>query len=129
MSIEYVIIPEHRLVHVRILGHVKMVDHVEHFRKLSLDPGYARPMLKLTDYRGCTHYEINAQDERGIAREMGRYTDVFAGEQCAIFAPEPHIYGMKRIYQAVSEQSGMETAVFAELGEALEWLGLGSVGL
>ena len=125
MSIEYVIFSEHRLVHVRILGYVKMADYVEHFRKLSFDPAYERPMRKLMDYRGCTHYKISAQGERGIARERLRFADVFAGEQCAIFAPEPHVFGMKRIYQAVSEQSGMETAVFSDLQEAMEWLGFG----
>ena len=44
------------------------------------------------------------------------------GNRCAIYAPRPVQYGMMRMAQVFGETHGVETVVFSDQEEALEWL-------
>lgn len=124
MTIEYKIYPEERLIHAEIIGRVTVDDHVRHFEVLSRDPEYISPMRKIVDFRKCDDYAVDAEGERFIAAAKAHYDAVFADEHCAIVAPVSWIFGMNRIYEAVSRGGAVTTGVFRTMSEACRWLGI-----
>jgi hypothetical protein len=84
----------------------------------------ARMEVQLVDFVGATRIIIDSDDLRELATQ-----DIDAagtGFDCriAIVAPDPVIFGVCRMWQVFVETSGFQTAVFRDMAEALEWLGL-----
>jgi hypothetical protein len=131
MPVRYTINAEQRFVHAVSDGEVTAADLIEHWNDLAADPDYQAPMRKLVDYRAGPVLQLDRDGERRITAAKLQHRQVFAGERCAIVTTSDFDFGMSRMHGAHMDDSGVETATFRTLPEALAWLGVdpAAVGL
>ena len=122
MTVEYRIIEQKKLVHVKMTGKVTLKEMMDHMDVLSADPGYTAPMKKIVDFRNCEDYTLTGDDEEVFARRRISLTRVFKEEKCGILAPNDLEFGMSRVHQALTGDYGIDTMVFRSLEETLDWL-------
>lgn len=122
MTVDYRINEDQKLVYVCISGDVTLHEMLDHLDALSADPGYTAPMKKIIDFRYCRSYPLTGTDQEIVARKKTSLSRVFDREKCAILAPNDLEYGMSRVHQALTIDSGIDTMVFRNLEETLDWL-------
>jgi hypothetical protein len=122
MTVEYKIIESQKLVYVRMNGVVIFSELMAHIRELSRDHKYRSPMKKLVDFRYCSQYVISIEEGIRFAMAKAHLCDVFDNEKCALVAPKDIEYGMGRVHEVHTSESSIETNVFREFDEAMDWL-------
>jgi len=123
MSIKYDIIMDKKLVLAKGSGVITGIDVIRHLDALSVDDRYKAPMKKLVDYRTIDSIRISLKEAYSIAQKKIKLASIFAGERCAFVSPMDLSYGSSRVHQAlVDGASGLNTAVFKRIEDALEWL-------
>ena len=122
MTVEYKIIESQKLVYVRMSGVVIFSELMTHIRRLSRDHKYRSPMKKLVDFRYCTHYELSMEEGVTFAMANSHLCDTFDNEKCAFVAPKDIEFGMCRVHEAHTFESGIESNVFRGFEDALDWL-------
>ncbi|MBE0564862.1 MAG: hypothetical protein IH621_02820 [Krumholzibacteria bacterium] len=126
MPIRYTIDEQARFVHAVSEGRVTVQDLLAHWDELAADPRYRAPMKKLVDYRRGPALALDREGEKIVTAAKMGHRKAFGGERCAIITPHDIDFGMSRVHGAHMDESGVETAVFRTLAEALAWLGLGA---
>jgi hypothetical protein len=122
MPIEYDIIEDKQLVLANGSGVVTGRDVIMHLDALAADDRYSAPMKKLVDYRMLESINISPEEATTIALKKDTFSNKFRGEKCAFVSPEDITYGTSRVHQSLVDASGINTAVFRQIGEALDWL-------
>ena len=85
--------------------------------KEGLSPEYA-----LTDLSKVTEFKISA-DEVSRNAEINITISRYAPSvRVAIIAPSDHVYGIARMWQVYSKETGWASEVFRDAEEANEWL-------
>lgn len=92
----------------------------EHNRRLRRDPLFNPDYQQLVDLREITNTKVGSDFVRDTARDQ-----YFApGVRRAFVATNDYTFGMARVFAAVAETQGQTIAVFRNIAEAEEWLGL-----
>ena len=112
---------------VRFSGRIDYQELQDVLDELPLLPDF-RPHLKLiADFRDCAT-TMTGQEVQKLAA-YARRSDASWGEtRWALLAPDDVIFGLSRMYMALTEDYQVETHVFRSVDETDDWLGLG-VGL
>ena len=79
-------------------------------------------MKKLVDYRTIESIIISPEEADIIARRKDELNNKFSNERCAFISPGDLTFGTARVHQALVESVDINTAVFRNIEEALEWL-------
>lgn len=122
MPIEYDIIEDKQLVLAKGVGIVTGKDVIKHLDALSEDQRYSAPMKKLVDYRTIESINITPEEATTIALKKDTFSKKFHAEKCVFVSPGDMTYGTSRVHQSLVDASDINTAVFRQIGEALDWL-------
>ena len=123
MSITFTIIPSVSLAYTHYKGARTYAQRVEYSHTSRRDPKYPAQIKKLSEMRQCRHYSMLPEEENFVSRKMDS-SGRFAGERCAVCAPQKLQYGMSRMHATFMSASSIKTMVFRNFDAALEWLGL-----
>jgi len=122
MAIEYTIIADKKLILARGKDTVKGSDVLKHLEKLAADNNYISPMKKLVDYRNIDNILISSEEAIAIAKKKKELTTKFKDERCAFISPGDLTYGTSRVHQALIQGINLNTEVFRNVQEAINWL-------
>ena len=126
MPLRYKIVEGKKLVYVIGTGMVTFYELMHHIEKLSQDPNYNAPMKKLIDYRQIKYLDLSMQEQEVFAQKKAEFNTSYIGEKCAIVVPTDVGFGIARIHGALMDDSNIDTMVFRDVNEALNWLGIDS---
>ena len=122
MPIEFNIIEDQKLVVAKGSGVITGIDVIKHLDSLAADDRYQSPMKKIVDYRSIENINISPDEAVKIALKKDTLSKKFRGEKCAFVSPEDATYGSSRVHQSLVDSSDIDTAVFREIGKAINWL-------
>jgi hypothetical protein len=122
MAIEYKIIEDKNLILAKGLGTVKGNDVLIHLVELAADENYISPMKKLVDYRNIDNIMISSEEAIAIAKKKKELSARFKNERCAFISPGDLTYGTSRVHQALIQGIDLNTEVFRNVQEAIDWL-------
>ena len=122
MPIEYDIIMDNKLILAKGSGVITGIDVIRHLDALAADNRYKAPMKKLVDYRTIDSIRISMNEAYSIAQKKIKLASIFKGERCAFVSPMDLSYASSRVHQALVDGTGLDTAVFRSIEDALEWL-------
>ena len=104
----------------RLSGTVTEDEVDEHNRRLRADPLFDPNYRQLTDLREITDTKIGS----GVVRDTARDQYFAPGTKRAFVANTDYTFGMARMFALHAESEGQTIAVFREIADAEEWLGL-----
>jgi hypothetical protein len=122
MPITYRIDRQRGIVWTHVTGVLTDAVLLAHKRRLVNDPDFQPGMRELSDVRAIERLEVTP---KGISRFVAQdKTDAshLGDHRLAIVASENVVYGMARIYQALSDDSPSNVMVFRNPAEAKTWL-------
>jgi hypothetical protein len=114
---------DHRIRLLRITFHGDLDDKnlTEATRKLREVARLISPEKVLSDFSGVTSLEISSETVNSLAH----LRPVFGVEVAqVIFAPQDHVFGMARMFQALSAEQRPTMKVVRNLAEAYRILGI-----
>lgn len=125
MPVNYRILPEFNLVLVHFQGEVGAQEHIDSFRKYTDEPQFDGRQHILLDLSECRFDTTYFREMQQLAYLLKGYYQVRAHtSKTAVWAPGDVVFGMSRMYQAISEgDSPWELGIFRTKVEALEFLG------
>jgi hypothetical protein len=110
---------------VRTLGGEVTPDEVIDGLEASMKhPDYRPGMPSLIDMRGLASASSSA-DIRRFAGFLTEHADTLRGMQAALVVSRTVDYGLARMLQAIADDPHVSLAVFYDIGEARQWLGVG----
>ena len=124
MPIKYDIIEEQKLILATGSGIVTANDVISHLDSLATEDKYIAPMKKLVDYRTIESIIISPDEAGIIAQRKKELSNKFFNEKCAFISPGDLTFGTARVHQALVVSVDINTAVFRNIEDALEWLGV-----
>jgi len=124
--ITYEIRTDLRLVVARCRGTLRTQNILDYVQALTSDPRLEEGMSELIDLRGVTIYDVDAEGIRSVVASDRENAPELQISRCALVSPEDFVYGMLRMYELYSGESGTEVAAFRSMEEATTWLGIPS---
>lgn len=137
MPSKYSVLTEYSLLYKRVWGRYTEDDnqaaHRERYglsQQMDLN-GYA----EIQDLTDVTQYEISVEKMQALARqykqlsESDRESGRFVARKLAYVAPDSVAFGTARIYDALTDSTGINFKVFRDIEPAIEWLELPSAAL
>ena len=121
MPISYQIDAEKNLIRTKAVGQLTLQEVVNHFRTLEKDaqrPERPDVFLDLSEVD-------SAPDTRQLSIVVGEMKRIGAKLRfgaCAILASRDALFGMMRMFEALTEEFFRETRTFRDEAEALVWL-------
>ncbi|HEX6643114.1 MAG TPA: hypothetical protein VF037_00435 [Gemmatimonadales bacterium] len=127
MPSDYEIDELQRLIRVTATGHLTDADFLEQRVRLRDDPAFDRDFSFLVDLRAVTEVSLSAQVVARLARDPisapgVRRALVFPPAGPGSDEPEPHAFGLGRVFQTIAALRGEDVEVFMHLGDAERWL-------
>ncbi|HXZ28908.1 MAG TPA: hypothetical protein VEG08_13025 [Terriglobales bacterium] len=121
MPVTYQIDAGSRLIRTRCTGQVTLQEVVDHFRELEQDPACPdrpRVFLDLSEVDSLPEpVQLGA-----VIQELERIRPRVRFDACAILATRDALFGMMRMFEAMSESYFRVTRTFRVAGEAEAWL-------
>jgi hypothetical protein len=122
MPITFRIDKESGIVYTTIDGRTNTDEIVESLESLLNNPDFKPGLNGIADLRNSEMDTFSA-DVKRIAGLMIEYRNKIGPSKTAVVISKDVTFGMTRVFQAFSEQSSIETAIFRDMEEALRWLG------
>jgi len=118
---DYQIDRQRRVVLSRAWGVLRDEDLLERQDRLRDDPGFQPDMNELFDFRGVTDVAVTT---RGV-QQLADRNPFGAGSRRAFVVEQPAMYGVSRMFQAMTDRHPDELRVqFDAMDEARKWCGL-----
>jgi len=108
---------------VTIEGPVALGGFIQGLEELVGHPQFAPGTDVLVDLVGHVHQTTSA-DIRSLAQALMDESERLAGTRLAVAVSQTVSYGMVRMLQTFLEDAPFDVAVFRDLQEAKEWLGV-----
>jgi hypothetical protein len=123
MPVTYAIDADKKTVRTRCAGQVTLEQVIEHLRALEQDPECPRHLNVFLD---LSELDVNSipktpQVSRAVL-EVQRVEGRISFGACAILAPHDALFGMMRMFEAMTERQFRVTRTFRERMEAEAWL-------
>ncbi len=120
MPLEYEIDDKLDLIYVYASGKLQVDEYRDFFERLRDDPRRRRSMHMLSDYRQI-ELSASAEDVRTIASLMGS-SQLFRECRNAVIASQAASFGLARMFEMLTEPSGIEIRTFDTPAAAISWL-------
>lgn len=121
MSVEYTIDAGQRVVIVTFAGEVNDDDigkiGPDTKSHAQFDPGFSQ----IVDFSKVTRFNVSTFAVEILARRESIYS---SSAKHVVIAPQPHIYGLTRMFQVYAEGTRPQMLVVQTMDEAREYLGL-----
>jgi hypothetical protein len=121
MPVTYTIDQTRRRIHTRCTGDVTLIEVVDHFDALAQDPACPDRLDVLLDLTDQSSIPATSQ-LRLVTRKIEEVSSKVRFGNCAIVAPGNILYGMIRVFTALSEGQFGSVRVFRAIDEARTWL-------
>ena len=116
--------PEAGVVVLELGGEVTLDETEEALEAIPSRPWF-RPRLKMVaDARNCTT-RMTGKDVERLAAFARQLDDAWGETRWAVLAPDDLVYGLARIYMALTEDYQVQTHVFRNVQDVNDWLGIG----
>ena len=124
MALHIKVIPGLKIVLVKAADTVETVD-IFNLNKFLLSSKEFKPgMNQLVDITSVDKFNVNSDDMRKIVQSDLEAEPRLKIKKTAFVTDKPHVYGMMRMYQALSSKMKTDIGVFKEMKEACDWLNL-----
>ena len=123
MPVTYTIDQARKLIHTRCIGDVTLLEVIDHFDELVRDPSCPDRLDVLLDLTEQTLIPASSQ-LRLVTRKIEEVSSRIRFGRCAIVAPGNVLYGMLRVFAALTEGQFGAVRVFRDTGTARIWLDL-----
>ena len=121
LSVEYTIDTNQRVVIVTFAGEVNDAD----VKKIGADtkshPLFDPNFSEIVDFSNVTGFNVSIGEGQELARRESIYS---SSAKHVVIAPQPHIFGLTRMFQVYAEGTRPRMFVVKTLDEAREYLGL-----
>jgi hypothetical protein len=121
MPVRYVINKPGEFIHTRCVGEVTLDEVIEHFDTLVQDSDCPERLDVLLDLSAITSIPEIAQLWT-VSEKIGETLSRVQFGLCAIVAIRPVLFGMTRMFQALSEEDFSAVRVFNNQDEARDWM-------
>ena len=125
MPITFRIDKESGVVCTTIDGYVSTDEIIEGLRNIMNHPDFRPGLNGIADLRNSDLNTFSA-DVKRIAELLVEYRDKTGPSRTAVLVSNDVTFGMTRVFQVFAEQSSVETAIFRDMEEAVQWLGVGN---
>jgi hypothetical protein len=127
MPSHYVIDQQQRLIRVTASGRLTDADFLEQRVRLRNDPAFDAAYSFLVDMRAVSDVSLSAQVVARLARDPisapgVRRALVFPPAGPGSEDPDPHAFGLGRVFQSIAALRGEDVEVFMQIGDAERWL-------
>jgi hypothetical protein len=112
--------PDKKTIFVEVRGVLTFNDLLSDRNRMRNDPVFNPGFDFLMDLRGVTQFYITGDELRALAVDSALDRAV----KQAYVVPSDIVFGMARIYSAVSKADPDAVQVFRDMGSARAWLGL-----
>ncbi len=120
MPVTYRIDKSRRIVFTTAYGRVEEAEVLAHQDKLRRDPDFDPSFAQLFDTHGVTSVQVST----AAIRRLAQRNPFGAGARRAFIMPTDELYGLGRMFQILTEDSGHEVHIFRDEALARSWLGL-----
>lgn len=121
MSVEYTIDAVQKVVVVRFVGEMTDADLIGIGTATKSHPLFDPSFSEIVDFSAVTGKSISTFAVQEVARRTSVYD---LTSKHIVIAPQPHVFGLTRMFQTYAEQSRPNMAVVKTMDEACELLGL-----
>ena len=105
-------------------GRVADAEILPSYQALYQDPEWKPGMSELVDLREADLSDVSGAGLRALVEMTASYLQDFGGEaKTAAVASQDSVFGMGRMYEALSAESPEMAQMFRDAREALAWLG------
>ena len=121
MPVTYIIDAGAKLIRTKCYGNLTLLEVVSHFRELGNDPScpdYLDVRLDVAEVNTLPE----SQQLRTVGYEIARVRERVRFGFCAVIAPADALFGMLRVFEAITEGFFRQVAVFRTAAEADTWL-------
>ena len=122
MAIEYTIDRNAGLILTRASGTLTDAELLTFKRQLTSDPDFRPGMKELSDVRNVQRFEVTSHGITCLVGQDQADGPKILGHRLAIVATDDAIFGMARMYQALTEKTMQNVRVFRDVGQAKAWL-------
>jgi hypothetical protein len=121
MPITFRIDNESGIVYTTVEGRVGIDEIIEKLKDFMNRPEFRPGLNGIADMRN-SDLETHSIDVQRIARLMIDFRDKIGPSKTAVVVSQKVTFGMTRMFQVFAEQSSIDTAIFQDMDEALQWL-------
>lgn len=112
---------EKRTIRTRCFGQVTMPEVIDHFNALRDDPNCPPRLDVFLDVSEVTALPESSQVS-AVVTELKKFRTRTRFDNCAIVATTDALFGMMRMFEALSEEYFGTTRTFRDAAEAEAWL-------
>jgi len=123
LSVTYTIDATEKVVLVAFAGEIEDADLIEIGPATKARPLFDPSFSELVDFSGVTGGTVSMFAIRTLARRTSIYN---RNSKHIVIAPQPHVFGLTRMFQVFAEETRPNLVVVHTLEEARKCLGLQS---
>ncbi len=121
MSVEFTIDASQKVVIVTFAGEINDADLLELSSMTKSHPLFDPSFSEIVDFRAVTGGSVSTFAVQALAQRTSTYGQ---GSKHVVIAPQPHIFGLTRMFQVYAKKTRPNTVVVRTLDEACEYLAL-----
>ena len=118
---EYTIDEVQKVVFVRFTGEITDTDLIGIARETTSNPKFDPSFSEVVDLSGVTGGKVSTFAVQTVARRTSVYD---RASKHVVIAPQPHGFGLSRMFQVFAEESRPNMVIVKTMDEACECLGL-----
>ncbi len=111
------------VVVVRFRGDIVLDELERTMDEVPAEPWFRPHLYLIVDFREA-HTDMAAQEVKKLADHAQRVDPMWGESKWAVLAKDDVIYGLSRIYMALTEAYRVKTHVFRSAEAANDWLGV-----
>lgn len=120
MPLEYDVEVDTGLVTIKAVGEVQTQRYVELWRELIEDPRIESGPMILADFCDVVVTRSGAE-LRAVAAGAKTFNDFMSNGRMAIVATQQAAFGLGRMYESLTQESGLDVHVFRDTEAARAW--------
>ncbi len=124
MAVYYRIVPELRVAYVRVAGKITVEEIMIEGGEMFAEKEWVNGYHILCDYREVLDLNLTTEDLNRIVVQDKSNELLFNKSKCAIVAGNDFVYGISRMWEALSESTQIQTMVFKNMKDSLLWLNI-----
>ena len=119
LSVEFTIDVSQKVVIVTFAGEISDVDLIEIGPLTKSHPLFDPSFSEIVDFRAVTGGNVSTGTVQTLAQRTSIYNHA---SKHIVIAPQPHVFGLTRMFQVYAEKTRPNTVVVHTLDEAREYL-------